>query len=90
MKYQSLVAEVFRKPWAILPERLKAITDLLVSRARGDVTDEQIRAQFDAANRPGAKSSGSVAVIPIHGAITPHASLFTMLFGGTALDSATF
>ena len=87
MNYRPLVAEVFRQPWAILPEKLQSIADLIALKVSGELTDAEIQAKFSAGPRPSAKSSGSIAVIPIHGAITPHASLFTMIFGGTPLDT---
>ena len=87
MNYRPLVAEVFRQPWAILPEKLQSIADLIALKVSGELTDAEIQAKFSAGPRPSAKSSGSIAVIPIHGAITPHASLFTIIFGGTPLDT---
>lgn len=68
--------------WAILPERLAAMLD-----AAGHVRAEVYEAAVEAATRRQARqNTGSVARIPIYGAIEPKASIFTLLFGGSAVD----
>jgi signal peptide peptidase SppA len=47
MKYEYVVAEVFGKPWAILPEKLKVITELVALRASGQrLSEEEIQTRL--------------------------------------------
>lgn len=55
--------------------------------AAGHVRAEVYEAAVEAATRRQARqNTGSVARIPIYGAIEPKASIFTLLFGGSAVD----
>lgn len=63
--------------WAILPAAL----DRMIAAATAVLVEPE-------AARParGAVSGGAVAVLPVRGAIFPHANLFTEFFGGAAAD----
>lgn len=95
MKYQHIVTEVFRKPWAILPEKLEVITQLVALRASGQrLTEDEIRARLDhaalaAGPRNSQQSYGAVAVIPIRGVISHRANLMSQLSGATSTDKLT-
>ena len=94
MKYDHVLAEVFRKPWAILPEKLTMIAQLVSLRAAGvKLPEEEIRARLDlAAVSSGPRSqqsSGAVAVIPIRGVISQRVNLLTQISGGTSIDKLT-
>lgn len=100
MKYQRIVAEVFHKPWAILPEKLRIISELVALRASGKVlTAEEIRGrlqaergtvQQSAAARNGAgQNYGVVAVIPIRGVISQRINLMSQISGGTSIEKLT-
>lgn len=86
--YGRVLALVREQPWAIRPEKLAAITDLLRFRAEGGrLTDEQIAARIGAAaERPAQRTSGAVAVIPVFGTIVQRADLFTEMSGGTSTE----
>lgn len=76
--------------WAIIPERLSAMLDAtgrMVANVDLASPDDYLAAAELAAARQGARSrSGSIARISISGHIEPKASLWTLLFGGAAVD----
>jgi signal peptide peptidase SppA len=95
MKYEHIVAEVFRKPWAILPEKLHVIAQLVALRASGARLGEaEIRARLEeaalaAGPRNAQQSFGAVALIPIRGVITRRANLMSQFSGGTSVEKLT-
>lgn len=95
MKYAHIVTEVFRKPWAILPDKLELIAQLVALRASGGkLSEEEIRARLDeaalsAGPRKSGQSFGAVAVIPLRGIISKRANLMSDFSGGTSLDKLT-
>lgn len=97
MKYEYIVLEVFRKPWAILPEKFAVIAQLVALRASGGrLTEEEIRArlkeaELSAGPRSSQESFGSVAVIPIRGVISRRANLMSQMSGpgGTSVEKLT-
>jgi signal peptide peptidase SppA len=94
MKYEHVFAEVFRKPWAILPEKLTVIAQLVSLRAAGGkLSQEEIQVRLDeAALRAGPRSQqgfGAVAVIPIRGVISQRANLMSQMSGGTSIEKLT-
>ncbi|MDP3909656.1 MAG: S49 family peptidase [Gemmatimonadales bacterium] len=97
MRYEHIARAFFGQPWALMPEKLHAIADLIRLRAAGGhVSAEEIAAVVGAARQPAPRQSGGmVAVIPVYGVISPRATLMTESSGGTpaelvgrALDAA--
>ncbi len=94
LHYARVVRAVADTPWAITPHMLALITDLVAFRAAGNfLTKAEIRDRIAAEGkaraetaRVGAARSGDVAVIPLHGVITPYAGMFTDVSGMAALD----
>lgn len=90
-KYQHVARAVFGQPWMVRPETLDTIVALVRLRADGGrLTDAEIRARVDGAAaaagpRRGARTMGSVGVIPIYGILIPRASLMSDMSGGTAV-----
>jgi signal peptide peptidase SppA len=70
----AFLAEFENKLWAITPEVLLALGQIQVSAG----TIEALRPATSAKPAP---PKSSIALIPIHGVITPHGSFFDMLFG---------
>lgn len=72
-KYTRIITRALSQPWAIAPEYLAIIQDLLVFRARGGrLSAEEIRARIggeDDAPPPTARTAGAVAVLPVWGVI---------------------
>lgn len=95
MRYQRVVQYVLSTPWAMRPEALGALVEVIAHRAGGGVfTDEEIAERVAAAEatwrytaRERAGSRGTVAVLPLYGSIFPRANMFTQFSGGTTLDS---
>jgi len=90
MKYAHVVAEVCRKPWAILPEKLVEIAEFIRLSASGvKLSEEEILASMSAGPRVSPKGAGAVAVIPIMGTITRRANLMSNFSGGTSIEQLT-
>lgn len=94
-RYQHVYAEVFHKPWAILPEKLSVISELVLRRAAGQgMTEQEIRATLKAAAliagpRNSQTTYGTVAVLPIYGVITKRANLMSQFSGGCSVEKLT-
>lgn len=84
-----LVAET---PWAIRPQVLSVIVELVGMRARGErLSDADVRDRLEAAAaaRPGRDAPApapGVAVLPLRGVLFPRANLVTEMSGGTSLE----
>ncbi|HXI43115.1 MAG TPA: S49 family peptidase [Bryobacteraceae bacterium] len=97
MKYGHVYTEVFRKPWAILPEKFNTIAEIVTLRAMGEkMTEEEIRERLNAASHPEAaaasrngKNYGTVALIPVYGVISQRMNLMTQISGGTSIEKLT-
>ena len=74
-------------PWAIQPQKLDAIVEVLALRSQGvRFSDEEAAARIGAL-RLGAgqgKGASGIAVLPIHGTITQRPSVFSEASGGTS------
>lgn len=92
MTYDRIVRYVLETPWAIRPEALGAIIEVLSIRAAGGrFTDDELLERLEASRQRaqglgGARQSGAVAVVPLYGSIFPRANLFTEMSGGTSLE----
>lgn len=97
MKYPHITAEFCSQPWAILPEKLHAIAELIAFKAAGgNYTAEEIeqrighvRRDNQAATSKLARAPGSVALIPVYGVITYRANLMSSFSGGTSIQKLT-
>ncbi|MDQ3671591.1 MAG: S49 family peptidase [Actinomycetota bacterium] len=87
-RYPHVLKAVTEAPWAIDPPVLATIRELVVLRASGQrFTEEEIHARIGAGPaRRELQMAGSIAVIPIHGVLTPRADLFTAMSGGTSVQ----
>jgi signal peptide peptidase SppA len=91
-KYQHIRTEFYGKPWAILPEKLRQITQLLQFAAEGGkYTDEEIRARIGAGPRVTPKTPGMVALIPIYGVVSHRMNMMNEISGGggTSIEKLT-
>jgi signal peptide peptidase SppA len=99
MNYSRVAEAFFGAPWAILPEKLQQIGDILRARVappggegsllQGVSSDEVQRlraAHEEARTRAAARSTKVVAVLPLLGPIFQRANLFTEVSGGTSLQ----
>lgn len=91
--YPHVLAAVYGRPWAIHPDTMGVITDILEGRIHGARLDpEEIEARLAAAAatngpRAGARKETNVQVIPVYGAITPRAGMMANSSGGTSVES---
>lgn len=74
--------QMIAKHWAIEPTAIQGVNATFREAQAG----LSLFAQKPLANTHTATIRDGVAVIPIHGVITPRADVFTFLMGGTALD----
>lgn len=86
-RYPHVARLVAETPWAIIPERLTAIVEMLAVRAEGGrFSEDELAARIGAG--PAAKrpySQGAVAVIPVYGVLAPRANMLVQSSGGTSL-----
>lgn len=87
MKYEHIYAEVFHKPWAILPEKLATIAELVRMRAAGErLSDVEIRERIGAGPRPRPNTPGTVALICVYGVISHRMNMMDDVSGGTSIE----
>lgn len=87
MRYADIIAWMADQVWAMQPQKLRAIMGLAALHADEEVEEEPV-AQA-AAPRPIGRVEGSVAVLPIMGAISHRASIFDYLMGTTSVEQIT-
>lgn len=91
--YPHVVAAVFNRPWAIHPDTMDVITQVLSGRIEGwRFSPDEIEARLmEAAEqhgpREGARQQKTVAVLPMYGVITPRAGMLANASGGTSVES---
>lgn len=88
-RYPRLALAVFGTPWAITPEKLEAIAEVMAARVDGWKFDAtEIAAGLEGANarRPVQRASGLTAVLPMYGVISKRANMLTSMSGGTSTD----
>lgn len=97
-RYARIVQATLDRPWAITPEKLAQIRELLKLRAAGlMLTDGEIAARLGAAKElaaaaaaraaaVGASTGGAIAVLPIFGVISHRMNMLTEFSGGTSTE----
>lgn len=85
MKYQRVYSAVMDRPWALLPEKLAAIVEILELRAAGgELSADEIEARVGRRDRPSEQRAGAVAVLPLYGIMAQRMNLMTAMSGGTS------
>ncbi len=85
--YQHVLQMVSSTPWAIRPEMLSVIVDILAFRVAGGVlSPEEIEARVGQ-RRQITPSEQGVAILPIHGPIVPKAGMMSDVSGATSIDA---
>jgi capsid assembly protease len=86
--YAHIISAFSREIWAIEQDKFLAIRHLLKLRASGDrVSDEEIKAVMQAAERPVSRTAGSIAVLQLFGTISHRANMFSEASGGTSTQA---
>jgi len=88
MKYQHIARYVRDTPWAITPEKMHELLNVLAFRAAGgELSAEEIRARLGDESAPPALRRGTgVAVLPIRGVIAHRMGTMEESSGGTSTE----
>jgi signal peptide peptidase SppA len=87
--YRHITAFALDHPWAIQPQHLEIVAEVLARRIAGQrLTADELEARLQDKKRlpQGESVQGGVAVIPIHGVITPRGNMLDDVSGATSLD----
>lgn len=92
--YQRIIQAVAETPWAILPEKLAVIRNLLVLRAEGYVPEpEEIEQEMMAARAAGErvsfKNGSAIGVIPVVGTIIHRGNMLLESSGAVSVQRLT-
>ena len=85
---RSYVLQAFtEKPWAILPNKLAILEEIVSRHVAGEkLGAEEVQARIHGASRPADRRVGSVAVLPLFGTIFPRANMMTQVSGATSAE----
>ena len=84
-KLPAIRKAVAAMPWALLPEKLEAMLEVIeVHAAHGSFTAEEIRARVGEPKTRAAAQAGTVAVLPLFGIIAQRMNLMAAMSGGTS------
>lgn len=88
-RYRSLVKAVFSRPWAILPEKMDAIAELIELRAAGqDIDEAAVQAALAERDRRSARAgTGSIAVMNMFGVLAQRMGIMEQMSGGTSTEA---
>ncbi|MCK4578175.1 MAG: S49 family peptidase [Candidatus Marinimicrobia bacterium] len=86
--YTRVAERFFNKPWALMPDKLMEVQEVLRTRmAGGKLSDDEIRQHVQAAtNGQDGKPMGYVAVIRVHGVLAQRMNLMMEISGGTSTE----
>lgn len=98
MNHQLLIAEFLATPWALMPERLNAVTAVMARWSRNVPADVDVLAGIDAdrtvreARRQAATavSSGGIAVLPLYGVVTQRGNMVDDVSGPGSVSTQQF
>ena len=76
---------IFNTPWAITPDYLGVVVDVVTRRLEGRALSESEIAAVTAA-RPSMQTQGAIAVVPVFGLIANRMNLMSDISGGTSVD----
>lgn len=87
IQIRRVVAFVRDNPWAILPEKLEQIVELVEDHASGvRYSVEDVQARIGAPARRETQMMGTIAVLPLYGVIAPRANVMNQISGGTSIE----
>lgn len=98
MKQPLLIAECLATPWALMPERLTALTAVLMRWSQGMPAGDDVLARVDAdklvrdARRQAvsAAGGGGIAVLPLYGVITQRGNMVDDISGPGSVSTQLF
>lgn len=78
---------LFNAPWAIMPEKLEAMVEVLSLRLQGvRFTSEEIEARVGTPMQRESRRAGAVQILPLYGVLSQRANIITQASGGTSLE----
>lgn len=87
MQYSYVLQAFIETPWAILPDRLAILEEIVIRHVSGEKLDaEEVQARIHGARRPADRRVSSVAVLPLFGTIFPRANMMTDISGATSAE----
>lgn len=97
MKNSYILTAFIETPWAILPQKLLILEEIVLRHVNGEKMDsDEVQMQIHGAERPrnrlltanGQGSGvGSVAILPLFGTIFPRGNLMTSMSGATSAEA---
>jgi signal peptide peptidase SppA len=98
MNHQLLIAEFLATPWALMPERLNAVTTVMGRWSRNLSASADVQSGIDAdrsvreARRQAATavSSGGIAVLPLYGVVTQRGNMVDDVSGPGSVSTQQF
>ena len=94
-RIDHVLRAVMDEPWAMTPEALRVVVEVLERRMDGTLlTEDEIAAALAASGRAAQAAAGAdslamqraVAVVPIRGMLAPRMNLVTQMSGGAAVE----
>jgi signal peptide peptidase SppA len=86
-KYPRIVNYVCDRPWAILEEKLQAITEFITLYANGfTLSQKEIEARVGERKARAGRTKAAVAVVPVMGVLSHRANLLSEYSGGTSTE----
>jgi signal peptide peptidase SppA len=87
MDYSYVLQAFIKVPWAILPEKLAVLQEIVIRHINGEKLDpEEVQMVIHGAKRPANRKAGKVAILPLFGTIFPRANLMTNTSGATSAE----
>ena len=87
MRNSRILDAFTRAPWAIVPERLAVLQEVVARHVAGEKLDpEEVQMAIHGAKRPANRKAGTIAVLPLFGTIFPRANLMTEISGATSAE----
>ncbi len=86
-RYRQVASAVFGDVWAILPQTLNVMGDLVRMRIEGErLTAEEIEARIGGRRQRAKQITGKVAVLPVFGVIGHRMNMMSDISGGTSTE----
>ncbi len=87
MRYTHILDAFTRTPWAIVPERLAILQEIIARHITGEKLDaEEVQMAIHGAKRPADRKTGNIAILPLFGTIFPRANMMTDVSGATSAE----
>ncbi|OGN89764.1 MAG: hypothetical protein A2Y88_07095 [Chloroflexi bacterium RBG_13_48_10] len=87
MRHSYILDAFTRTPWAILPDKLAVLEEIVARHVSGEKMDpDEVQMVIHGAKRPDNRKAGNIAILPLFGTIFPRANLMTQVSGATSAE----